>query len=417
MKRFFIIVILLITTTITSACQPTPDEAVVVSGGDFEQKMSETDIPFSQYEVPETWQETVELKGGDEKIHIDADVTVPDVENVPIYSVSQSTLSADQVEKMAGHFNDEFFYVHELTKSEIEERLINLKRLNDEEMAKYYEEMLPGAPETVIIEEITDFAPQEHVFGGYASADDGTYYMLTVAEDLISVGNGATMDNSILKLNNMKPVEDLSLSKEEAVIVATQELEHLGYDMLAVVVEEGALFQFSDYYASHDREGERKEGYFIKFALNVDGFAGVLDNGYSVSPKYDDVQYSAPFYPQEAHIFVDDTGSVLSLQLLNPVDLGEKVIQNAGLMSFKDVQERIREMLVFKHSLENALPVYVTDVSLRMSIATIKDYSDSAIYIPTWIVEYYVDLGDSFHSYEYLAINAIDGGRVIEVPI
>ena len=71
-------------------CQPTPEKTAVVYGGGLEEKLQGSPAPFGAYDAPVSWQETLDMKGNDTKVEINASISVPDVTVFPVYKVKQT---------------------------------------------------------------------------------------------------------------------------------------------------------------------------------------------------------------------------------------------------------------------------------------------------------------------------------------
>ena len=79
-----------------SACQPTPEEDVVVNKGDgtMEAAVAAPAAAPYRYEAPERWVETFTAR--DQTVRIDAGVEVPDDEYHPVLLVERRSFDAQQ---------------------------------------------------------------------------------------------------------------------------------------------------------------------------------------------------------------------------------------------------------------------------------------------------------------------------------
>ena len=160
------------------------------------------------------------------------------------------------------------------------------------------------------------------------------------------------------------------------------------------------------------------KGYYIAFARSIGGVPTLTDEGVSfyVDNAFD---YQAPLYPEEAHIFVDEAGNVQSFSLSHPLALGETLVDNARLLPFDQMQQRIRDMLVYIHS-GRGYAVAVEKITFKMAIVNVRD-SDAAMYVPAWFIdceEQYAagEIPEDTKVTSTLVLNAIDGGRILELP-
>jgi hypothetical protein len=59
---------------------------------------------------------------------------------------------------------------------------------------------------------------------------------------------------------------------------------------------------------------------------------------------------------------------------------------------------------------------------MNMAIVSVKDHPDEAMYVPAWFIYYTEtfydeDTGGNLQQSARLALNAVDGGRVLECPV
>lgn len=84
------IVISVLAILLLAACQPTPEKAAVVYGRDFDEKITQSSNSLAAYDAPKSWQETIDMKGSQTSVKIDAVISVPDVTAFPVCSVRQA---------------------------------------------------------------------------------------------------------------------------------------------------------------------------------------------------------------------------------------------------------------------------------------------------------------------------------------
>jgi beta-lactamase regulating signal transducer with metallopeptidase domain len=147
--KFLIIALVaaLIFSCFTTACQPTPEEPVVIGKGDGElekiiQSQPETQDPQAQQ--PDIIRYTDSFKGADENvtINIDAHVLMPSG-NMPVIEVKSYTIPMEQVKAMAKvlfHGNTAYEPKVGLSKADLEEEILKLKQFisNEDAMLEYY---------------------------------------------------------------------------------------------------------------------------------------------------------------------------------------------------------------------------------------------------------------------------------------
>ena len=174
MKRIFIILAAVVIIFSLAACQTTPDDPVVIQK-DLEQmieKAQETESVLEtpgislreQTDAPETL--TLENTEGNFTLSVDAAVTVPDADKMPIIRVKAGEFLQEQVSAMWDALVGDTVMVEpqtQMTKSEIEEQLViyrrSLARLDQNEPG--YEESLGMLEGTITyLESIYEAAPE-----------------------------------------------------------------------------------------------------------------------------------------------------------------------------------------------------------------------------------------------------------------
>ena len=399
------------------ACQPIPERAAIVPGGGIEERIEESAVSLTEYAVPASWQETLETKGGGNAIEIDATITVPRAQAAPVYLAKSKAMDAAMAEQMALHFagGREALRDREPTKTEIAQELILARQKQDEEAIAEWEQMLREAPETAADETITDWNPMESP-AGYFVQGDGTYSKIQVDRQGIAYRRGILFAKGIFELEGMPPPGEIGISEAEAEAAAQALLHSFGIDyMVADRFEKGQLCALtSPNIGLKCTEEPTSKGYWIIFTRNIEGIPALADKGcmFYDGQTFD---YKAPFHPEEAQVYVNEAGEVEYFSFSNPLEIGEKLAENAKLLPFAQIQQRIRDMLVYIHSFWQEISIDVTDVELKMTIVNMRDRADMAMYVPAWFI-YYTENSEGYSQECTLALNAIDGGRVLEVP-
>ena len=397
-------------------CQPTPEKTAVVYGGGLEEKLKGSPAPFGAYDAPAHWQETLDMKGNDTKVEINASISVPDVTVFPVYKVKQTEFNDSRIKPLVDYFakGKDVIKTKEQTKGELEQALILAQKDNDDEWAAQLEEMIETAPETVPDEIITNWDPTLSPSGSFL-AEDGEYAEINVSPDRFGyMKKGFILSESMLSLSDKDAFGEVAISGEDAVAAAQNMLHELGIDYMAADSQEKAKRYASIESAFAPDQEPLSKGYLIKLARNIDGITGITDHAVGVYGK-EEIHYNAPLYPEEIQVYVDETGKAQSFVWTHPLGIEEKVTENAALLPFEDVKQRIRDMLTFINSY-NSEPTEVTSIKMNITIVDVKDHPEQAMYVPAWFIYYTVNYGDIQQEYT-LALNAIDGGRVLELPV
>ena len=110
----------------------------------------------------------------------------------------------------------------------------------------------------------------------------------------------------------------------------------------------------------------------------------------------------------------------------NPLKLTDLVSENAPLMDFDDMKVKIKEQLFYTCSFFNGyeeMLVEVDDIDLKMTLISVKDHPEEAMYVPAWYISYLrkipVNYTDDFGNHiteqeddAYIVLDAVDGGSI-----
>jgi|GEM_PF-1293499 len=417
------LIFLLITIVLVCACQPTPSRTAVVYGGGLEEKIEGSPAPLGVYDAPAYWRETLYIAGSDKKIEIDSSIGVPEVTAFPVYKVKQATFDEARIKPLVDYFakGRDVYKTHEATKAEIEKQLILAKKNNDEEIVVELQKKIATAPETARAEKITDWNADQSPSGCFMT-DNGEFAGISVRPNFFGYANGFIETERIVELNGEDKIGDVAISYENALEAGLSMLHEFGIDYMASSSLEKArrYSRLSNSTLAEYSERPVSKGYLLIFVRNIDGIAGITNNGVLFYGT-DEFKYKAPFNPEEIQIYVDENGKTQSFAWFYPLTIEEKVNPNARLLPFNDIKQRVRDMLIFINSYDNG-PVKVTSIDMNMAIIDLKDHPGEAIYVPAWFIHY----NDTFYDPEIsknlqqentLVLNAIDGGRVLELPV
>ncbi len=398
------------------ACQATPKSAPVVYGGGLEDKIKDTTAADGAYNYPDKWREIMILSGGAE-IEFDTVIRVPDVTAFPVYKVTPVTFTDQQIGSLAGYFTKgkDVFEIPEATKTDLEMQLIAAKKNRDTELAAEIEAAIPSAPETAEPRKIIDWRSDVSPTGRFLD-DDGEYASVSGSADLFTYCKGEILTNGMLQINDMDMIEEVAITEEDATKAAQKLLAELGTgEMAADRLEMAQRYAClsNDYSAQFSDEAVSK-GYLIRFVRNIGGLRGISDTGASMM-YYDDYDYKAPIYPEEIWVYVNEAGVTQAFGWRYPLQIKEAITQNAGLLPFDKVKQRIRDMLTYIDSYDGC-PLKVTSIEMRMALVDVKDHPDEAMYAPAWFISY-TETSYGMSTEERLVLNAIDGGRILELPM
>lgn len=410
------IVFFLIIMLFTCGCQQTPERTAVIYGRDLMDKIEGPSAPFASYDAPVSWQETLDMKGSDTKFKINASISVPNVTAFPVYKAEHTEFDDSRIELLVNYFTkgEDVIKYTEPTKAELESQLLLAKKNNDEEMVAEFERRIAVAPETVEVEKITDWSAAQSPSGHFSEKDGKS--SISVTPDSFTYMKGFVITESMLKAGGRNIIGEVSISDDEAVVAAQNMIHEFGIDyMVAVTLEKAQRYTSIDDAFVESSEGLLSKGYLIKFARNIDGIAGITDHAVGFYGQ-EEIHYKAPLHPEEIQIYVDEAGKVQSFAWYYPLEIEEKLTENITLMPFEDVKQRIRDMLTFINSY-NSQPAEVTSVNMNMTLVCVEDHPEEAMYVPAWFIYYTMTYEENIKQEYILALNAIDGGRILELPV
>ncbi|MHB1313935.1 MAG: DUF6034 family protein [Christensenellales bacterium] len=448
-KRFaFIMTFLIFIGCLATGCQPTPEEPPIVNKADggLDKKISETAQSAQKYEVPQSWQETLDMKGSKIKAGIDAVISVPDVERFPVLIMAPDNFTQQRVDALMACFvkDKKVVIPPQRTKADLEKMLIDAKRgqlidgqyiVNEGSKAvvKQLEEMIRNAPETSEKKDVTDFTIKADGtgFSGRLELGGDQYGIISASARNFTFANGFVLPESQWESDNIKDAGEIQITKEKAVAAAQEALKEFGIQNMAPVdIEKGQLFAQKGLIIDDVPEKVFiSKGYYMEFAFGFGGLETVLLKGGSMG-KNETFAYCAPIKPERISMYVDENGQVQMFSWSAPLKMPETMTDNAPLMSFEKMQERIRKQVFYKCSfMDNVdnFSVTVKKIEMKLSVIPVMDKTDEYMYVPAWYITYTQKwAGDAIDDTgkritertddDLIVLNAIDGGAINPSP-
>ena len=363
---------------LTTACQPTPKNSSVI-GKDAE--APENAVQFDKSDFPDTYQDSYSKNWAD--IVFDADVALPDSENLPAYEISPATFSQIQVDSIVkGILGDQQIYApSQVTKSEIEPAYLQaLADLHDKEnnpdqyenTLEYYqervnelEEQIKNAPEKDYLEPISTKLKKSSEkglvsFNGRGDLGKDQMARLSI---LNNTDNQHMGDNSLLRFSNgnqyidmsmfYSGIEDngpanLTITREEAISKADNMISRMGVeDMKYAGWATGILYSRNQQYpASFD--SERPQAFLIYYTRNVNGVPVTYDARDDNSGSMEDA-YSIPTMYERIMVAVDDSG-VTYIRWQGPISVEKSISKNNQVIPFDDVITLAKNQLSYTYA-------------------------------------------------------------------
>lgn len=426
----------------TTACQTAPEKKPVAGRVELEKKVEQAAAPVVKYEAPGNWQETLELQGSKVKVDINAALTLPDVEAYPVYKVQKADFTQNQIDKLLAFFLKDKKVLKNpvMTKAEYETQIVETERgqladgeyvVTDESEAwvEELEKMMQEAPETNEMEYITDFNLKSGApTFGIVELGNGKYGNISFSDNVFVFTNGGYLEpeSQIFSLGKKAIGGTFKITEEEAAAVAQSVLDKLGVtDMTPESIEKARFYPQTSIDGMMQTEPESK-GYYIKYVREIDGIKNGLIESWSFSEN-DKYTYSPPWEAETIQVYLDEEGNMQYIYWVRPLKVTEKMSDNADLMPFAEMQDRMRNQLKYSLSFMEEyknLSVTVDRIELKMAMINIQDNPDEAMYVPAWYIHYtlhsridYTDDNGNDHTEEIedeqlMILDAIDGGSV-----
>ena len=464
--------LLLTLAALLAACQPTPEEDVVVNKGDgtLEEAIAAEALPPARYEAPETLR--LDPFGTETfQVVVDAEVCVPDVERYPIVEVVLRTVTADWARDMMYKMaNGKTIHTYQnevpSTKEQIEGEITLLQQQlanpdaylpagADEqtraaaekewrELLEAWETLYQEAPDTFEPREIdmsdAAFRTASEFRGAVESGKQRETYLSVTAwyggpggnveyNNLVDVGMPFhfDMDSDLTDLN------DVTISAEEAVQIGLDFLAQLGEtDFAPALIVAG--YCDPEWGTDPIPLEEWPQCYQIQFTRSVAGVPATYREEHYDGIGADGRERYAPAYPQESiEMDIRDSG-VTYMYWSTPSELGRTLNENVTLMPFEQVVERFCDQILYSATpaVEETDSVikktlYIDRIELGMVRALQRGSVEEWVMVPAWtffgrtVLQYAgpepggypLNENNEYVSempgYSYLILNAVDG--------
>lgn len=437
---------LLLLCCFTTACQPTPEENIVVGKGNTSQDISAIETapfaPIHSFNAPDTIKCEWDCRGT--LVSIDAVTHVPNVDSYPIYSVSSTPYTQQQIDGFIRYFsNDNTLYDANrvaYTADELMEMLLWEQRLLSE-VKSGKNTTFCGSIEQ-IEQNIQDLqnqlanaasqCPVEISPSEYTNSKNLSAYFLQNGERNYII---ASCDNAVfaryyhapfVSSTTLADLDELSISisRSDAEKLAYACVSDLGYPNMEIscssrgeaLVSEGQL-----------GSGNNEQAYIFFFTRVVDGIPLTYEKrdrtsyGSSSNPAF-----SAPREYEFIKVAVSNNG-IEEVLVNGNLTLSDKITENAPLMGFDEIKERAEEYFFLRYQSVNQSDsnttdkriIYIDRINLGYMQITAQNSSKQTL-IPVWDFFGWEEIVNAETINQvtingqtsYLTINAIDGSII-----
>lgn len=420
MKKRAVLLAAVLGIAFLAVCRETPDTAIVkrkeaesipyrevknVSTESSTEEGEQENPLRSRLGAPQQYTADFASENGRLKVHCDAKIEIPSVEQVSTYLVSQSDMTPEQMETFARVFSDGEIYDGESYPAE--KRAADFGR-----MSANLEKNLQSA-----IVERADGSKYDLFY----KSMDSTPNMMELQMD--AAGRDAISWNPRTSMSSLTEEEALSLAaitQQEAQVLAKEKVAELGIPGM-----EEALVQLGTHMDMHGDEFTiDNAGWLINFTRTIDGIPVTYTS--EQGGAYEDMESEFETWGYEwLQVAVNGDGIQMA-QCYNIYDIGEKTAENVQLINFDEVSQIFRQMMLMKSAdMDRETREYQID---RITFGYTRIYdptvdSRSGLLVPVWdffgsycekaeyegeSVEYISDSADISH----LTINAMDGSII-----
>ena len=457
------IAVVMLAACVLTACQPTPEQEVVVNRSELDEKIAATATPgtsYAPYEAPSHWADTVER--GALTVCVDTDVVLPDVGQYPVTILEPVTLSQARIDEMVRYFagdSELFCWPSVFTRADYQEMLIEARRgqlvdgeyvVNEatERYAKSLEEKVANAPEdsSRVYTDTTltyqtdldgnvnyDAGPNNLNVG--VELEDGSEAMISAQNFTEGYGNSTSFSFSRMDCVTESQYEESvsygesgmegygdtfdSFSLDEAVArgQAEKAIADLCIEDMALVNEERAVLRAFDLWGiSNDMPDI--EGYVFEYVRSSGGISGYQLTSWSSGGDEQQPDYSPPFFQEMMTIAVSEAG-VEYFSWSGMAQVAETVSDNVTLLPFEDIQQALIDQIYYENAPETdreTITINVLSAELRVGYISVKDNTQQAMLVPMWVFEtsetFTIEGKTYTESGKTYQFNAIDGGVI-----
>ena len=398
-KGVFAIALLCLAAALLPACQPTPEEEIVVQQGEA------ADAPAGPVlaellPLPERVDRPEQTLGG-AAVTIAAQVIQPNAQACPVVEVRQTTFSRERLRELTERFcpGAELYHYWQPTQRELlEQRAAQLEYGDDSEdsriMLDWLDETIPTAPLT-----------EERVPFDWSEELPATYAMVCAVrgpEEAVSsfhlgpqkfvyfrTRNHSVNPESIYTAQEFERFPAPSVGKDEAQAAAEEVLAQLDLtDAMLLSKTERMVVMYANV--------PLRVGYMFTFTPGYGGLASVPPEGYTASETVPP-SVVAPWDISWLYVFVDEEG-IAQIGWSEPVAFGEVLEEDAALLPFEQMLERAEQQLLYQHAQIPGLETDGTDgvlqrvevyrISLVRGCIQLRDERDVGQSVPLWRFDY-----------------------------
>lgn len=466
--RVVLIIIIYTMTSMcfTTACQQTPEQNIVIKRDNAEKvvlnsKNNEV-IPYD-YNIPTKIEESFLIFENRLNLVVDAPVDMPAIKEFPVAKIRIVKFNKDIASKIIDYFTDggQLVTPYIPTKQYYEKLIIEEKRgrlINNEYVVDEFTQQSIAE-----LEKKRDQAPNEDIrtpITTYTVEGEGLKARIIRNNEI--VGTVRADESKIAFVSPMRhrpetiylenPVTGLEeridsdyhmrMTADESRCMAENVLYSLG-------ITGFKLKETTDvYYYREDIRDIEFSGYSMIFMRSFGEMMPLYVTEYTGYPE-DSYDYSPPVNTEFILIDIDEYGRVQWFSWQNPIEIVETITKNVELLPYKEIMQRLREFsrhhwawqyeqgeippsatqAVYSNNAakKNIDAIKIEKISLNLLYIPLKDNVKEFMYVPCWVFAYHLEFAETSPviyvpedgkemGYNYIILNAVDGGSVSVYP-
>ncbi|MCH1981930.1 DUF6034 family protein [Ruminococcus sp. OA3] len=459
MKRIISGVLSLVTVLSLYACQPVSVKETVANTGNkaLEKELVKVNTPGESKPADRRWQEELETKDGAVRIHVDAEINLPDQQQLSVVSCVPHYFTSDEVKHAVGLFyGDAKLYDNSLSdkdwlESEISKQKENLEYLK--ENGGYPQENGGEGPQPAPVED-----PEEEIIWleDMIAQLEADYEIVSEGESVITEiemkGNGSGGESVSIRDGQTPPMEFYAYNdgeNRENVIGAAMEYDVAGHDfsftrplqdteqldiaMPREEAERAALQTASDcgiseceIVAAGSTTADGQETYVFTLSRLIGGVPCVPVGDFVGTKAFggDSGEDQEPWRQEKIQVMVNDKG-VVGFKWECPPEMLETVNDDVAVKTYEEIIEIARMILPPQAEAEAPVDekhreVTICEVTLSMMRVANTGSDNLYYYLPVWdFIGYHGESKDTGITEDhpaatrsFLTLNAVDGSVI-----
>lgn len=457
MKRSFAFALAL-AMVFAAGCQATPEESIVAgksSDALIEKAKAETGGTLAErLDAPETYQGSVSSVDGLLNVTIDAAVTVPEAESVPIIQVTPAEISQEQADVLMDELVRGTLYPtdRQLMKAEIEAELLQTKQelvegpaeddtlyqmeglevwqRSRQDKIDVLEAQYDQAPDTTTAEPISGvFAENAQglseiwgenvgeggsheelriVNGPFGQALCYAFFSRNAADDGLSLLYATAQEMELDFQSDVSQIPDVTVPAEQA--------QSMCDDLVQALCIDGMSCRSLGKVYSQPQPGVPERCCWeLRYTRQLGGIPiTYTDDSWVAVSVVPGGSYQAP-WPYESLIFYVNDDGIVGMRWMSPCQIGDAVTEDSALLGFEDVMDVFEKMYIVDNGGAEK-DVTIDSICLGYARVLKQDETGVGLLVPAW--DFFGTVTDADGTVydegdrSLLTINAIDGSII-----